>query len=89
MLMFLPACMSLSFLLPEVSRGLEQRQHRQGGGLLLRHWHRRPGFGDKRPMGSGTWLSNATRIRFQPRRKILTSRRRVARRVAVAQAPGL
>ena len=51
MLMFLPACMSLSFLLPEVSRGLEQRQHRQGGGLLLWHWHRRPGFGDEAAHG--------------------------------------
>ena len=32
-------------------------------------------------MGSGAWSSNATRMRFQPRRKTLTSRRRVARRI--------
>src|SRR5262245_29380310 len=39
------------------------------------------GSGTKRPRGSGTWASKATRIRVQPRRKTLTSRRRVARRV--------
>src|SRR4029434_8528798 len=39
------------------------------------------GSGTKRPRGSGAWSSNATRIRFQPRRKTLTSRKRVARRV--------
>src|SRR5262249_16804985 len=42
-----PSCMPLSLLPPEASRGLGQRQHRQGCGLLLRHWHRWPGFRDE------------------------------------------
>ena len=43
--------MSLSLLLPAASRGLGQRPHRQGWGLLLRHRHRWPGFGDKAAQG--------------------------------------
>ena len=55
--MFLPACMSLSLLLPAVLRSLGPRQRRQGRCLLLQPWNHRPGYG-----GS----SNATRSRFQP-----------------------
>src|SRR5881227_3887200 len=49
--MFLPACMSLSLLLPTPSRGLGQRPHRQGWRLRLRHRHRWPGFGDEAAQG--------------------------------------
>ena len=59
-------------LLSEASRGLRQCQFRQGGGRILRHPDCGQDSGRKRPMGSGTWSSSATRIRFQPRRKILT-----------------
>jgi DNA invertase Pin-like site-specific DNA recombinase len=47
----LPSCMSRSLLLPEASRGLGHRQHRQGGCLLLWHRDSRPGFGDKAAQG--------------------------------------
>src|SRR6266705_5712996 len=46
-LILFPSCMPLSLLPPEASRGLGYREHRQGGGLLLRHRRRRPGFGDE------------------------------------------
>jgi hypothetical protein len=39
------------------------------------------------PRGRGSWLSSATRIRVQPRRKALTECRRVARRCRCG-APG-
>ena len=39
-----------------------------------------PGSGRKPPRGSGAWLSHATRKVIQPRRHVLTRRRRVARR---------
>src|SRR5262252_7442902 len=42
-----PSCMPVSLLPPEASRGLGGRQHRQGCGLLLRHWLCRPGFRDE------------------------------------------
>src|SRR5262249_40932772 len=45
--MCLPACVSLSLLLSTASRGLGQRPHPQGGGLLLRLRHRWPGFRDE------------------------------------------
>src|SRR5262249_6745276 len=51
MSMLAPDFMSLSLLLPAVSRGLGQRQPRQGGCLLRRHRHNRPGFGDEVPHG--------------------------------------
>src|SRR5262249_57324731 len=51
MLMLLPSCMSLSLLPPAASRGLGQRQPRQGWGRLLRRRDRRPGFGDEAALG--------------------------------------
>src|SRR6266699_7058351 len=47
----LPSCMSLLLVLPAASSGLGQRQHRQGWGLLLRHWDRRPGCGHEAAHG--------------------------------------
>ena len=43
--------MSQSLLLSEASRGLGQRQHRQGGYLLFWHRESRPGVGDKAAQG--------------------------------------
>src|SRR4029434_2725840 len=51
MLVFLPSYMSLSLLPPETSRGLGQRQPRQGWGRLLRHRDRWPGFRDEAAQG--------------------------------------
>src|SRR4029450_12512997 len=51
MLVFLPSYMSLSLLPPETSRGLGQRQPRQGWGRLLRHRDRCPGFRDEAARG--------------------------------------
>ena len=78
---FLPSCMSWSLRPPEASRGLGQRQLRQGWGCLLWHRDRRPGCGDEAAQGQRCLVKQGDQEQVQPRRKTLTSRRRVARRV--------
>jgi hypothetical protein len=51
MLVFLPSGLSLSLRLPETSRGLGQRQPRQGWGRRLRPRDRWPGFRDEAAQG--------------------------------------
>jgi hypothetical protein len=69
--MFLPSCMSLLLLPPEVSGGLGQRQPRQGWIRLLPYRDRRQGFGDEAALGQWRLVEQ----RHREHSVILTSHR--------------